>query len=195
LEHRQGFFFRVMTALVAALKEWLRVTTLAGLSVAVGFPWIASASNERPEEAHVKAAFLYNFAKFVQWPTPDRRPDALSIGVVGGDRFRDVLGSIVNGKTVNGRDIEVRQVLDDDDVLTYHIIFIAAAESRRATDVIQRVARAGVLTVGETPQFLQEGGVIQFYVRDNHVRFQINAAAANNAGLKISSQLLSLSKQ
>ena len=185
---------RAGTALVAALKRRLRAATLAGVCIGVVFPVLASAAeSDRLDEAQVKAAFLYNFAKFIQWPTSENRPEALSIGIVGADRFRDVLGSIVNGKTVNGRDIEVRQVLNDDDVRAYHIIFIAA-ESRRTADVIQRVAHAGVLTVGETPQFLQEGGVIQFYIRDNRVRFQINAAAANNAGLKISSQLLSLSK-
>ena len=182
------------TASVAVVSGWFRVATLVGLCLWVVFPVFASATeSDRLDEAQVKAAFLYNFAKFIQWPTSENRPEALSIGIVGADRFRDVLGSIVSGKTVNGRDIEVRQVLDEDDVRAYHIIFIAA-ESRRTAAVIQSVARAGVLTVGETPQFLQEGGVIQLYIRDNRVRFQINAAAANNAGLKISSQLLSLSK-
>jgi hypothetical protein len=185
---------RARTVSVVVVSGWLRVATLAGLCFGVGCPVFGSvAESDRLDEAQVKAAFLYNFAKFIQWPTLEGRPNALSIGIVGADRFRDVLGSIVSGKTVNGRDIEVRQVLDEDDVRAYHIIFIAA-ESRRTADVIQRVARAGVLTVGETAQFLRDGGVIQFYIRDNRVRFQINAAAANNAGLRISSQLLSLSK-
>ena len=185
---------RAETVSVAVVGGWLRVAALAGLCFGVVCPVFgAAAENERLDEAQVKAAFHYNFAKYIQWPTLDGRSNALSIGIVGADRFRDVLGSIVSGKTVNGRDIDVRQVLDEEDVRAYHIIFIAA-ESRRTADVIERVARAGVLTVGETPQFLQEGGVIQFYLRDNRVRFQINAAAANNAGLRISSQLLSLSK-
>ena len=178
-----------------SLKRQLAVSALVCLAVGVyAPPPLARARADRLDESQVKAAFLYNFAKFVQWPTPDERSDALMIGVVGGDRFNEVLAAIVAGKSVNGRDIVVRQIQADDDVRAFHIVFIPASEARQTAEILQRVQRSGVLTVGETPQFLQEGGLIQFYVRDNHVRFQINAAAANQAGLKISSQLLSLSK-
>jgi len=187
---------RIPRGFATLLKRRLQVMALACLSIGVFAPppLAAAAESDRLDEAHVKAAFLYNFAKFVQWPPSDDRPTTLIIGVVGGDRFDDVLESIVSGKNVNGRDIVVRQMHDEDDARAFHIVFIAASEARRTSDIIQRVHRAGVLTVGETPQFLQEGGLIQFYIRDNHVRFQINAAAASQAGLKISSQLLSLSK-
>jgi hypothetical protein len=154
----------------------------------------AAAEGDRLDEHHVKAAFLFNFAKFIQWPTSDRS-ETLVVGVLGQNPFNEVLEAVVTGKSVNGREVVVRQLRNEDDVRAFHIIFIAASEARRGARILERVGGASVLTVGETPQFLREGGIVQFYVRENRVRFDINSAGANQAGLRISSQLLSLAKQ
>jgi len=154
----------------------------------------AGAQGERRDEYHVKAAFLYNFAKFIQWPESDRS-EMLVVGVVGHSPFNEVFEAVVTGKSVNGRVIVVRQFQSDDDPRAFNIIFIGVSEARRTADILLRVGGASVLTVGETPHFLTEGGIVQFYVRENRVRFDINSAGANQAGLRISSQLLSLAKQ
>ena len=153
----------------------------------------AGAQGGRLDESHVKAAFLYNFAKFIQWPESDRST-TLVVGVVGRSPFNDVFEAVVTGKSVNGREIVVRQFQIDDDPKTFHIIFIGVSEARRTADILLRVGGASVLTVGETPHFLTEGGIVQFYIRENRVRFDINSAGANQAGLRISSQLLSLAR-
>jgi hypothetical protein len=154
----------------------------------------AGAQGERLDEHQVKAAFLYNFAKFIQWPASDVS-EPLVVGMVGRSPFNEVFEKIVTGKSVNGRAIVVRQLQDGDDARAFDIIFIVASEARRTADILERVGGASVLTVGETPQFLRDGGIVQFYVRDNRVRFDINSAGATQAGLRISSQLLSLARQ
>jgi len=152
------------------------------------------AQGDRRDEHQVKAAFLYNFAKFIQWPGAGAS-EPLVVGMVGRSPFNEVFEKIVTGKSVNGRAIVVRQLQNGDDAKAFNIIFIVASEARRTADIVERVGEASVLTVGETPQFLREGGIVQFYVRDNRVRFDINSAGANQAGLRISSQLLSLARQ
>ena len=148
------------------------------------------------DEDEVKAAFLFNFVKFVQWPPSNDRPaDVIVIGVVGREPFGDVMDSVVRGKTVNGRELVVRRLSADQDPRTVHMLFIEASEARRSADVLKRAQSGGVLTVGETRQFLEEGGLVRFYVEANRLRFQIDAEGAQREGLKISSQLLSLAKK
>ena len=141
------------------------------------------------DEGQVKAAFLFNFAKFVQWPTDSRGP--LVIGIIGDDAFGDVVEKVVRGRTVSGRDLAARRLAVGDKTDGCSMVFIPSAQQRDAADVLQRT-RGPVLTVGETPQFVRDGGMVRFLVEDNHVRFQINQRNAEAAGLKISSQLLTL---
>ena len=141
------------------------------------------------DESQVKAAFLFNFAKFVQWPVEDRGP--LVIGVVGDDAFGDVVQKVVQGRTVNGRDLAARRLSVGDQTAGCSVVFIAGSRQRDAADVLQRTHGA-VLTVGETPQFVRDGGMVRFFVEDNHLRFQIDQSTAKAVGLKISSQLLTL---
>lgn len=142
------------------------------------------------DEYQVKAAFLYNFTRFVQWPWPPAGP--FVIAVVGDDRIAEALERVVRGKTAHGRAVVVRRLAPSDDPRGAHILFVTADSEARTADLRARALAAGVLTVGESPYFLREGGMIRFLVDDNRVRFQIDAAAAQAAGLRISSQLLSL---
>ncbi|OFW12924.1 MAG: hypothetical protein A3F70_18960 [Acidobacteria bacterium RIFCSPLOWO2_12_FULL_67_14] len=150
----------------------------------------------RLDESQLKAPFLYNFVKFVQWPaSAERTTGEVVICVVGRDPLYEVLEAVVKDKSVNGRALIGRQLRDEDDSRACHIVFISAFEMRRTAEIVERVRGAGVLTVGDTVHFLREGGIIQFLIESDRLRFQINAAAANQAGFKISSQLLSLAKQ
>jgi hypothetical protein len=149
-------------------------------------------AEHRAGEYHVKAAFLFNFAKFVSWSGAPGQ--ALVIGVAGDDPFGAILESTVRGKTVGGRPFEVRRFASGAEVQGCHILFVSTSEKRRFGDLV-RQAGPGVLTVGEAPQFVREGGIVRFYVEANRVRFQINAKAAEEAGVKIHSQLMSLAAQ
>jgi hypothetical protein len=113
---------------------------------------------------------------------------------VGEDGFAQVLTQAVKGKSVQGRVIVVRRTRRDDDVRACDIVFVSASEASRTSDIVERLRNTAVLVVGETPHFLREGGHIRFFVEGNRVRFQIDAENALQAGLKISSQLLSLAR-
>jgi hypothetical protein len=174
-------------------RGWfLALACVLGLTASVRL----SAADPGPgdmDESQIKAAFLYNFAKFVQWPASEANgPFALC--TLGEDGFAQVLAQTVKGKSVRGRDIVVRRIRRDDNVHPCDIVFVSASESSRTADIVEHLRDAAVLMVGETPHFLREGGHIRFFVEGNRVRFQINAQSANQAGLKISSQLLSLSR-
>lgn len=154
----------------------------------------AAAPASPPTEYEVKAAFLYNFTRFVEWP-----PDALRdtdepfvIAVLGHDPFGPVLDGTVAGKTVAGHRIEVRRAARVDEVLDAQMVFIAASERASAPAILKALDRPGVLTVGDTEGFAGRGGTINFVLQERRVRFEINPASAEQAGLKMSSQLLKL---
>jgi hypothetical protein len=147
-----------------------------------------------PTEYQVKAAFLYNFARFVEWPTEARHePGApFVIAILGRDPFGAVLDETVAGKTVAGRPIEVRRAASVDDARDAQIVFISPSERPNTGAILKALERPGVLTVGDPDGFAQRGGAINFTLQARKVRFEINPAAAEQAGLKMSSQLLKL---
>ncbi|MBI4885716.1 MAG: YfiR family protein [Acidobacteria bacterium] len=153
----------------------------------------AAAQPPQFDESQVKAAFLFNFMKFVEWPSPDPRSRPLVICVAGPDDVRNALAAIVKQAPATAG-LAVRPLTDGDDPRACHSVFIAASEARRTAEVVERVAGAAVLTVGETSSFLNEGGLIRFYVSENRLRFQIDPVGARVAGLRVSAQLLSLGR-
>ncbi len=162
------------------------IATLASVSV-LAPGW---ASQHGPvDEYRVKAAFLVTFAKFVTWPSND---GPLVIGVVGDNPFGPFLENSARAAVVNGRRIVVRQLQARDKLDDCEILFLSAAESADPTEILRRIGRTPVLTVGESPRFLREGGMIRLMVEDDRVRFQINPDRAEAAGLRVSAQLLSL---
>ena len=147
-------------------------------------------------EYQVKAAFLYNFAKFVDWPAEAFAGSngKLVIGVIGDDPFGGSLDQAVSGKGINGRSLVIRRLKWNQDLRSCHIIFISSSERQRLPQIIQSLRGARVLTVGDMGQFNQQGGIINFILEANKVRFEINSRGADQARLKISSKLLSLAK-
>jgi hypothetical protein len=143
----------------------------------------------RAEETQVKAAFLFNFAKFTNWPVPPDGP--LVIGIAGDPAFAEVVERVVKGRTVNGRELVARRHHEGQDLVGCHVLFIGEPHRRDISTWLARV-RGPVLTVGETPGFLRDGGMVRLYVENNRVRFQISQKNAEAVGLKISSQLLML---
>ena len=147
-------------------------------------------------EYRIKAAFLYNFALYTEWPaTAFESPESpIVLGVAGDDPFGQELDAAVRGKTVRGRAVEVRRYASATDVTSCHVLFISSAETKNLLNLFQRVGKSPMLTVGETEDFSSAGGVIRFYVEQNKVRFEVNPDAAARAHIKISSKLLQLAK-
>lgn len=147
-------------------------------------------------EYQVKAAFLYNFAKFVDWPgnafANNNAP--LVIGVIGDDPFGAALDQAINGKRINGRALGVSRLKWGQDLRSCHILFISSSERKRLPQIIQSLKGSSVLTVGDMDQFYQQGGIINFLLEANKVKFEINSWGADQARLRISSKLLALAK-
>jgi hypothetical protein len=144
-------------------------------------------------EYELKAAFLYKFASFVEWP------DALSngplcIGVLGQDPFGPALDEVVKGKSYQGRSFEIRRFKPGQESSKCQILFIGAVESKRLRAVLDRLQGAAVLTVGDVPDFCQSGGMVNLGLAGNKVQLEINMEAAETAGLHLSSRLLSLAR-
>ncbi|MBI3844879.1 MAG: YfiR family protein [Planctomycetes bacterium] len=149
-------------------------------------------ASEDDLELRVKAAFLYNFAKFVTWPEKSfvDSKSPLVIGIVGDDPFKSVLDQTVGGKTVDGHQIQVKRFGKGDDLRACHILFVAASESERLDAILASIWSAPVLTVGDFDGFTRRGGIIRFYKLDNRIRFEIATECAKKVDLTISSQLL-----
>jgi YfiR/HmsC-like len=147
-------------------------------------------------EYQVKAAFLFNFARFVEWP-PDAFPSAdsaLQICVLGEDPFGRDFEQVIVDKTVNGHRIEIAHPDGIPQARACQILFIAASERAHLPSILQGLKGASVLIVGDTPGFAALGGAINFVLDDSRVRFEINLKAAELAHLKISARLLTVAK-
>jgi hypothetical protein len=157
---------------------------------------ITRAEESDSREYKIKAAYLLNFAKFVEWPT-NRFPTpatAIKVGVLGKDPFGPDLERTIGGRMIGGRKCEILRTDDLDTALSCHIIFISSSERKQLPAIIEKLHHGNVLTVGEWEQFTQQGGVIRFYLYENTVRFEVNAQAAEKAGLRVSSKLLQVAK-
>jgi hypothetical protein len=150
----------------------------------------AFAQQPKPQEYQVKAIYLYNFSKFVQWPAAAQTNDTFSICVMGHDPFGAALDSALAGEKIEQKPMAARRITDVQDAARCQILFIAASESAHVKQILAAVAKNGVLTVSDVADFSANGGMIQFVIQENKVRFEVNLTAADKAGLILSSQLL-----
>jgi hypothetical protein len=151
---------------------------------------------EQVDEYQVKAAFVYNFAKFVEWPPAAFKSaqDPIVICVLGSNSFKSALEEVIKGKAVEGRTFVVRPVSKSQLPCPCHILFVKASERKAFRAMVGDLKGAGVLTVGETPGFDTDAAIINFKVENGRIRFEINAKAAEQEKLHISSKLLSLAQ-
>jgi hypothetical protein len=159
------------------------------LALALAMPVALPA--QAAKEYEVKAAFLFNFTRFVDWP-PSSGGGPFCIGVAGADPFGGALEEFVKGRSAGGRAIAVKYFKPGEESAACEIVFISGADARKMRAALGRLQHAAVLTVGEGPDFCHSGGVIAFQVGDNKVSLEINPEAAQRARLQISSKLLSL---
>jgi hypothetical protein len=162
----------------------------------MGVLWRAQAGNTGIEEYQVKAAFLFNFAKFVQWPAQAFKSagSPIEICVLGQNPFGTLLDKVVEGKAIGNRRFAVREVRDAPQAGECQIVFVSAAGWAQSRAVLGEIKRCCILTVGETEGFIASGGMINLKLEDARVRVEINPDAAERARLRISSKLLSLAE-
>lgn len=157
---------------------------------------VALAQNGGNSEYQVKAAFLFHFAQFVEWPPQAFKSDAspLTYCTIGEDPFQGALDASLSGKMIGTRPIRVEHLKEAQDMRECHIVFIGPMEKKRISSVLAVLKGAPVLTVGDSEHFVNEGGVIGFCLEAKKVRFEINLDVATEAQLKISAKLLTLAK-
>ncbi len=184
----------------AGVWDVLRASSRASLACfGTGFLLFASwpaVAQTQADEHRVKAAFLYHFAQLVNWPpqslgTEDR---TFIFCTVGEQTVPDALESTVEGKQIGTHPIKVQHLRENDDLRSCHMLYILLLDKKQVAAILARLQNASILTVGESDNFIQQGGMIGFALLDKKVRFDINLQSAQRANLKISSRLLLLAK-
>lgn len=173
-------------------RQWSILLAAAFLAAAVR---PCRADGPTPEY-EVKAAFLYNFTRFITWP-----PDTYSsgdapfvVGVVGDDPFDGALEQAMAGKSVNNHPIQVRHFDSAANLGDCQMLFVPASEDSELSDIMNAEGKKPVLTVGESDAFCPAGGCLRFYIDNDHVRFEIAPDALDAARLKVSAQLMRLAR-
>ena len=158
---------------------------------------LAHAQNSTPQEFQHKAHFLANIPSFVEWPesafTSPQAP--VTICVLGESQLVFVLAETTRGMTLHGRSVEIRWAAKEGQLRGCQIIFVSRSQSRRYAQILNNISRGGVLTVGESPDFLNAGGIVTLDFQNQTLQFEVNLQAAEIASLKISSRLLALARR
>lgn len=162
------------------------------LAAAEIFPARVLAQQKRPTESQVEAVYLFNFSRFIEWPADPASPTVatFSLCVLGEDPFGAFLDSTLAGEGVGGKSFVVRRISKAEDALDCRILFVSTSEQDHLKQVFDVLANKSVLTVSDIPRFAQRGGMIEFVVDKDKVRFEINLTNATEAGLTLSSDLL-----
>jgi hypothetical protein len=181
----------------AIKPQFLRL--FAGLLAAALCLWCSTArqceaaASRQSTEYEVKAAFLYNFAKFTEWPAntfsgPD---EPLIFGILGHDPFGGNIDAATK-RTVNGRPVQVRRFSDVREVGKCHILFISSSEAERLETILHALRSSRILLISDISGFAERGGMINFIMQENSVGFKINADAVSRAGITLHSRLLNI---
>jgi hypothetical protein len=159
-------------------------------------PATALSLDDDTVEYPLKLAFLYNFTKFVEWPAGSYRDPAspLAICVVGDDPFSPNLEEELRSRKVESHPVQVKALKANDALSACHIVFVPVTEESQAARIVSGLRGTSALTVGESEGFAVLGGIINLTIDENKLHFEVNPLAAERAGLKISSKLLSMAK-
>lgn len=174
----------------ARARAWLRLVWLLFLAA-------PGATRAADAEHQVMAAWLFNFAKYCEWPGAvfPREDAPIVVGVLGADPFGEALEQAVGGKSINNRKVTLLRSNRLEDLQAAHILFVARAEKPRLRELLAELSRRPVLTVSDLPGFTEAGGGIYLFAEEDSVRFFINNEAAEKAGLRLRAQLIRLSRR
>jgi len=163
-----------------------------GFAFPSGFSVAVDAQQSKPSEYQVKAAYLYNFSRFIEWPA---RPAAetgepFAICVLGKDPFGPILDATVSGQGAGAQGLVARRLTKPEDALACQILFVGDSEEGHLKEILTALGKVSILTVSDIPRFSERGGMIEFVLKGDRVRFEVNLSNAVNAGLAVSSDLL-----
>jgi hypothetical protein len=180
-------------------KAWLLIVIICVLPAMALRSHAESVDSADSSEYLIKAGFIYNFAKLVEWPTSAfaQQDSPIVIGILGDDPFGATLDRIVADKKINGRGFAVKRLKwskDLKDLRDCNILFVSSSEREHIDSLVDATKSLPILTIGDAPGFAKRGGIINFTLEDNKVRFEVNVEAAKRADLTISSRLLTLAR-
>ena len=166
-----------------------------GATLAIALLLAARAHTQTATAPELKAAFLYNFAKFVEWPS-----DAMPAGtpfvvcVLGDGAVADALEETVKGRTIEGHSLTTRRVKVDGLLRACHVLYVSGMDAKRSRDLLESLGDSAVFTASDLDRFAELGGVVNFFVENGKMRFAVNIESAQRARLQVSSKLLGLAK-
>jgi hypothetical protein len=175
-----------------ARRALVITTTMLSLLLQAGS--VQTAETPPLSERQVKALFLFNFAKYVDWPAGafSNSSTPIVIDVIGEDGFSDEFRRVTGDRTVNDRKVVIKQIEATADLNDCQILFIGSSEKAHLSEILEAVKNSAVLTVGETDRFLLQEGMINFTKKENKIHLEINLVPAHRANLKLSSKLLTV---
>lgn len=172
------------------LCAWRHPTVFIAILAFLHLP-LLQAQQPRASEFQVKAAYLFNFGRFVKWPSGTLdKTDSFVVCVLGQDPFGPTLDSILAGEKLDGKPLVARRISTPQDAGTCRILFISSTEESHLKEILLALDESGVLTVSDIPAFSRRGGMIQFVLEGDRVRFEINLTKTETAKLTVSSELL-----
>jgi hypothetical protein len=189
----------LIMAVTAPMRAVRRRRSIRRLTVSLAIAactWTVPASAQFATAPALKAAFLYNFAKFTEWPGEALAPGTPLVLCVVNDRaVADTLASLTKGRSVDGHALVVSMIKPDAAALTScRLLFTSGLDAARSTALLESIAGKPILTVGDADKFAETGGVAGFFVEDGSLRFAINLEAAQRSGVHLSAKLLRLAK-
>jgi hypothetical protein len=175
-----------------SLSAW-RARRLVFLAAFLALATASVALSQSVTVPALKAAFLYNFAKFTEWPADALAPaQRLSLCVVGDNLVADAVEQVIKGRLVEGHELTVQILKPDGPLRSCHLLYIGGLDAKGARQLLGTLGSAPVLTVSDGDKFAESGGVAQLILENNRMRFAINVVAAQRVRLQLSSKLLSL---
>jgi hypothetical protein len=172
----------------SSLSAWFTYTI--GVIVVLFVTAYVFAQGNKPTDYQVKAAYLYNFGRFVEWPPSSAKSDSFVVCVLGRDPFGATLDNALAGETISGRHVVAKRISNPQESSVCQILFLSSAEDEHLKQLFESLDKEAVLTVSDIPHFSKRGGMIQFVMEGQRVRFEVNLAATQHAGLILSSELL-----
>jgi hypothetical protein len=179
---------------MTAMRQQILACLMLVLLSVLGQPLCAQ--DAQVSEADLKAAFLFNFTTLIEWP-PDafaHEDGKVNVGVYGDEAFTATLRTLLADKKAHGRPFAVKRLTNPAEAKTCQIVFFRESETKKMSAAYESIKRLPILTVGESDDFLDQGGMFNFFFEDKQLRFEINPATAENAKLTVSSKLLRLAK-
>jgi hypothetical protein len=155
------------------------------------FSVLVQAQPSKPTENDLKAAYLYNFGKFVRWPeSASANSGTFFICLVGKEPLAKSLDSILQGATWNSKPVTAKRITTVDQASACHVLFISSSQAKQWSQFLPVIQKLPILTVSDAPRFAQRNGMIELLLSENRIRFEVNLEAADKAGLSLSSELL-----